>query len=139
MVHPIISPIAYDATLISELRWQAKGIEMPDNANRIGACVMDRFALANSLHAANARVVAGQWALLEQRVHVRELERCGLDASLAKALLRIYEQSQEMNILDRNQLNRTLITTATDTPSPVHYDDRDFFDADDDIYLQQAA
>jgi hypothetical protein len=28
---------------------------------------------------------------------------------------------------------------ATDKPSPVHYDDRDFFDADDDIYLQQAA
>ena len=101
---------------------------------------MDRFALADSLRAASARVVAGQWALLEQRVHVRELERCGLDASLAKALLQIYEQSQEMNILDRNQLRQTLTSTATDKPSPVHYDDRDFFDAnDDDIYLQQAA
>jgi hypothetical protein len=139
MVHPIISPIAYGATLIPELRWQAEGFEMPDNANRIGACVMDRFALADSLRAASARVVAGQWALLEQRVHVRELERCGLEASLAKALLQIYEQSQEMNILDRNQLRQTLTATATDKPSPVHYDDRDFFDANDNIYLQQAA
>jgi hypothetical protein len=112
---------------------------MPDNANRIGACVMDRFALADSLRAASARVVAGQWALLEQRLHVRELERCGLDASLAKALLQIYEQSQEMNILDRNQLRQTLTATATDKPSPVHYDDRDCFDANDNIYFQQAA
>lgn len=130
--------MAYGAAFIPELRWQAEGFEMPNNANRIGACVMDRFALADSLRAASARVVAGQWALLEQRVHVRELERCGLDASLAKALLQIYEQSQEVNILDRNQLRQTLITTATDKPSPVHYDDRDLFDADDD-YFQQAA
>ena len=100
---------------------------------------MDRFVLADSLRAASARVVAGQWALLEQRVHVRELERCGLDASVAKALLQIYEQSQEMNILDRRQLNQTLITTAIDNPSPVHYDDHEFVAADDDVYLQQAA
>ena len=29
--------------------------------------------------------------------------------------------------------------TAADKPAPVHYDDRDFFDADNDIYLRQAA
>ena len=98
---------------------------------------MDRFALADSLRAANARVVAGQWALLEQRAHVRELERCGLDASVAKSLLLVYEQSQEINILDRN-LHQTVITTATDKPSPVDHDDSDFFDADDS-YFRQAA
>lgn len=99
---------------------------------------MDRFALADSLRAASARVVAGQWALLEQRAHVRELERCGLDASVAKSLLQIYEQSQEMNILDRN-LHHTVITTATDKPSPVDDDDdSDFFDVDDS-YFRQAA
>ena len=98
---------------------------------------MDRFALADSLRAANARVVAGQWALLEQRAHVRELERCGLDASVAKSLLLVYEQSQEINILDRN-LHQTVITTATDKPAPVDHDDSDFFDADDS-YFRQAA
>jgi hypothetical protein len=139
MVHPIISPIAYGATLIPELRWQAEGFDMPDNANRIGACVMDRFALASSLRAANARVAAGQWALLEQRAQVRELERCGLDASTAKALLQIYEESQAMSIIDRNSLCHTLTRLATERPSPVDYDDRGLFDGDDDVYLRQAA
>ena len=100
---------------------------------------MDRFALAGSLRAANARVVAGQWALLEQRAQVRELEQCGLDASTAKALLRIYEESQAMSIIDRNRLSHSLMSLATARPSPVDYDDRGLFDSDDDIHLQQAA
>jgi hypothetical protein len=100
---------------------------------------MDRFALTSSLRAANARVAAGQWALLEQRVQIRELEQCGLDASLARALLRIYEQSQATSILDRNRLHHALTSPAADVPSPVDYDDRGLFDADDDIHLQQAA
>jgi hypothetical protein len=137
--HPILSPMAYGATLILELRWQAEGLEMPDNANRTGACVMDRFGLASSLRVANARVAAGQWALLEQRVQIRELEQCGLDASLARALLRIYEQSQAMSILDRNRLHQALTSPAAAEPSPVDYDDRGLFDADDDLHLRQAA
>ena len=101
---------------------------------------MDCFALAGSLRAANARVVAGQWALLEQRAHVRELEQCGLDASTAKALLEIYEEQQATSIIDRNSLSHTLTILATDRPSPVDYDDRGLFDAaDDDIHLRQAA
>jgi hypothetical protein len=131
--------MAYGATLNLELRWQAEGFEMPDNASRKGACVMDCFALAGSLRAANARVMAGQWALLEQRAQVRELEQCGLDASTAKALLQIYEEQQAMSIIDRNSLCQTLTILATDSPSPVDYDDRGLFDADDDFHLQQAA
>jgi hypothetical protein len=131
--------MAYGATLILELRWQAEGLEMPDNANRTGACVMDRFGLASSLRVANARVAAGQWALLEQRVQIRELEQCGLDASLARALLRIYEQSQAMSILDRNRLHQALTSPAAAEPSPVDYDDRGLFDAEDDLHLRQAA
>ena len=100
---------------------------------------MDRFALADSLRAASARVVAGQWALLDQRLQIRELERYGLDASLAKALLQIYEQSQEMNILDRNRCARRWRARRPTSRRPIDYDDRDFFDADDDIYLQLAA
>ena len=129
----------YGATLILELRWQVEGIEMPDSATRIGACVMDRFALAGSLRVATARVVAGQRALLEQRAQIRELEQCGLDASPAKALLRIYEQSQAMSIFDRNRLHHALTSPAADEPSPADYDDRGLFDGDDDIYLRQAA
>ena len=131
--------MAYGVTLILELRWQAEGIEMPDSANRIGACVMDHFALAGSLRAANARVVAGQWALLDQRMQIRELEQRGLDASPAKALLRIYEQSQAISIVDRNRLDQALTSLATATSSSVDYDDRGLFDADDDIYHRQAA
>jgi len=100
---------------------------------------MDRFGLASSLRVANARVAAGQWALLEQRVQIRELEQCGLDASLARALLRIYEQSQAMSILDRNRLHHALTGPAAAEPSPVDYDDRGLFDAEDDLHLRQAA
>jgi hypothetical protein len=100
---------------------------------------MDRFALAGSLRAANARVVAGQWALLEQRAQVRELEQCGLDASMAKALLEIYEEQQAMSVIDRNSLSHTLTRLAADRSAPVDYDDRGLFDADDDFHLKQAA
>ena len=100
---------------------------------------MDRFALANSLRAANARVIAGQWTLLEQRGQIRELEQCGLDASVARALLRIYEQSQAASILDRNRLHHALTSPAAAEPSLVDYDDRGLFDTDDDIHLRQAA
>jgi hypothetical protein len=100
---------------------------------------MDRFALAGSLRAAHARVVAGQRALLDQRLQIRELERYGLDASLAKALLHIYEQSQALSVFDRNRLYHELASPTTDEPLPIDYDDRDLFDADDDIYLPLAA
>ena len=99
---------------------------------------MDHFALEGSLRVAIARVVAGQRALLEQRIQIRDLEQYGLDASTAKALLRVYEQSQAMSILDRNRLYHALTTTAADEPSPIHYDDRDLID-DDDIYHRLAA
>ena len=44
-----------------------------------------------------------------------------------------------MSIIDRNSLSHTLTILATDRPSPVDYDDRGLFDADDDLYLRQAA
>lgn len=90
---------------------------------------MDHLALEGSLRAACARVVAGQRALLEQRVQIRELEQCGHDAATARALLRIYEQSQATNILDRNRLYRELTIAAAD--------DRELFN--DDIDYQLAA
>jgi hypothetical protein len=83
---------------------------------------MDRFALEGSLREACARVLAGQRALLEQRVQIRELEQCGHNAATAKALLQIYLQSQATNILDRNRLYRELMVHATDDGAPLDND-----------------
>ncbi len=90
---------------------------------------MDRFALEGNLREACARVVAGQRALLEQRVQIRELELCGHNAATARALLQIYQQSQTTNILDRNRLYRELMINAADDSAPL----------DDDLDYQLAA
>ena len=94
---------------------------------------MDRFALEDSLRGASARVVAGQRALLSQRDQIRELEQCGLDASPARALLRVYEQSQAMALFDRNRLAHALETAVV-----IDETDHDAF-ADIDTYHRQAA
>ena len=80
---------------------------------------MDRFALEHNLRGASARIVACQEALLSQRFQVRELERCGLDASVARALLEIYEDSKAMAIVNRDSLASTLKMAAFATAVPV--------------------
>ena len=90
---------------------------------------MDRFALEGSLREACARVMAGQRALLEQRVQIRELEQCGHNAATARALLQIYLQSQTTNIIDRNRLYHELMGHAADDGAPI----------DNDINYQLAA
>ncbi len=111
---------------------------------------MDRFAFTHSLRDANARVVAGQRALLEQRLQIRELEQYGLDATPARALLHVYEQSQEMNMFDRNRLMGVMASGVLEAPSTVDYDDRglDEYETghenghetfDDEIFHLQAA
>jgi hypothetical protein len=69
---------------------------------------MDRFALEHNLRDASARVVACRQALLSQRLQVRELERSGLDASVARALLEIYEESKEMALFNHDCLAQAL-------------------------------
>lgn len=69
---------------------------------------MDRFALEHNLRDACARVVACQEALLSQRIQVRELERSGLDASVARALLDIYEESKAMALFNRDFVAKSL-------------------------------
>jgi hypothetical protein len=76
---------------------------------------MDRFALEHNLRDASARIVACQEGLLLQRYQVRELERCGLDASLARALLEIYEESKAMAVFNRESLASTLKMAAFTT------------------------
>jgi hypothetical protein len=80
---------------------------------------MDRFALEHNLRGAAARIVACQEALLSQRYQVRELERCGLDASLARALLEIYEESKAMALFNRDSLASTLKMAAFATSAPA--------------------
>jgi hypothetical protein len=65
---------------------------------------MDRHTLELNFRAAHARAAQGHQALLRQRQYIRELEQGGLDTATAKALLRIYEQSQAMNLFDRDRL-----------------------------------
>jgi hypothetical protein len=94
---------------------------------------MDRFALEHNLRNASARIVACQEALLSQRYQVRELERCGLDASLARALLEIYEESKAMAVVNRDSLANTLRMAAftTAAPADASIDDHEtFFDAE---------
>ena len=80
---------------------------------------MDRFALEHNLRDASARIVACQEALLLQRYQVRELERCRLDASLARALLEIYEESKAMAVFNRDSLASTLKMAAFTTAAPA--------------------
>ena len=86
---------------------------------------MDRFALEHNLRAASARIVACQEDLLSQRFQVRELERCGLDASMARALLEIFEESKAMAVFNRDSLASTLrmATFATAAPADPSIDD----------------
>jgi hypothetical protein len=69
---------------------------------------MDRYALQHCFRDACSRVVSDRQALLRQRQHILELERCGLDAAPARALLRAYEHSQAMNLFDRDRLRQAL-------------------------------
>jgi len=80
---------------------------------------MDRFALEHNLRDASARIIGCQESLLSQRYQVRELERCGLDASLARALLEIYEESKAMAVFNRDSLASTLKMAAFTTTAPA--------------------
>jgi len=101
---------------------------------------MDRFALEHNLRAASARIVACQETLLSQLSQVRELERCGLDASMARALLEIFEESKEMAVFNRDSLASTLkmATFATAAPADPSLDDHENF-GDAEFHHRLAA
>jgi hypothetical protein len=101
---------------------------------------MDRFALEHNLRDASARIVACQEALLSQRSQVRELERCGLDASLARALLEIYAESKAMAVCNRDSLASTFRTAnfTTTAPADPPIDDHETF-VDAEFHHRLAA
>lgn len=80
---------------------------------------MDRFTLEHNLRDAYARLLACQQDVLSQRAQVRELERYGLDASMARALLRTYEESKEMAVFNRDCLSNALRTANFTTGTAV--------------------
>ena len=108
---------------------------------------MDRFRMEHSLRDACARVTACQQALLSQRVQVRELERSGLDASVARALLEIYEESNAMALFNRDCVAKSVAlaqrTTQGTTGAAIDPSndeaDHDETLLDDDFFYLEAA
>ena len=104
---------------------------------------MDSFVLEHNLRDACARVMACQQALLSQRVQVRELERSGLDASVARALLEIYEESKAMALFNRDCVAKALAlgqcTTGAGVDPPIDDADHDETVLDDDFFYREAA
>jgi len=102
---------------------------------------MDRFVLEHNLRDACARVMACQQALLSQRVQVRELERSGLDASVARALLEIYEESKAMALFNRACVAKAVALAQCTTSAAPSIDDadRDETFLDDDFFYREAA
>jgi hypothetical protein len=103
---------------------------------------MDRIALEHHLRDACARVAACQEDVLSQRIQVRELERGGLDASVARSLLHIYEESREMAVFNRDCLARAVkmghYTAGAGAAQPVDGSDRTRF-MDDAFPYRLAA
>lgn len=102
---------------------------------------MDRHALEENLRLAGERLTACQESLLLQRRQVRELERSGLDAGLARDLLRLYEESRDMALAHRRSLAQAAQAghymggggvSLRFEPEPVH-------DLSDDSYLYRWA
>ncbi len=89
---------------------------------------MDRFTLEHNLRDAYARLLAVEHDLRSQRAQVCELERYGLDTSVARGLLQTYEESKELALFNRDCLSNALRTAAftTATTDPT-IDDHDTF------------
>jgi hypothetical protein len=104
---------------------------------------MDRFVLEHNLRGACARVTACQEALLSQRVQVRELERSGLDASVARALLEIYEESKAMALFNRDCVAKSVALaqgmTGPAVDLSIDEDDHDETFLDDDFFFYREA
>jgi hypothetical protein len=87
------------------------------------------------------RVVACQQALLSQRVQVRELERSGLDASVAGALLEIYKESKAMALFNRDCVAKAVALARCTTGAAPSIDDADHDETflDNDFLYREAA
>ena len=92
---------------------------------------MDRYTVEHNLRLACDRLVACQESLLLQRLQVRELDCSGLDATLARNLLQIYEDARDLAVSHRESLAQAAraghyLTAAGATPAGDDNDDGDF-------------
>lgn len=69
---------------------------------------MDPVTLRRRLQEAQEHVARGEWHVARQRAILRHLQESGLDATMAKALLRTLEQLQAVQLAGRNQLVQAL-------------------------------
>jgi hypothetical protein len=69
---------------------------------------MDRAMLTDHLALAEKHVRLGQEHIAHQRELIVLLERHGHDTAGAKALLRQFEELQELHVADRDRLKRLL-------------------------------
>jgi hypothetical protein len=70
------------------------------------------MARANPKHLledAELRAQRGQRNIDRQREVVSALERDGKDATIAKALLKIFEKANEIHVADRDRLTKRLV------------------------------
>ena len=71
-------------------------------------CAMDRAAMQERLMQAEARVIEGNRRIALQRKLVRELDAHGDDSRAAKRLLAQYEESQLLQVAERDRLAKEL-------------------------------
>jgi hypothetical protein len=69
---------------------------------------MKRALLQRHLEEAESRIQRGQRNVDHQRKAVSDLERDGQDATIARALLGLFEKSLAVHVADRDQLLKEL-------------------------------
>ena len=69
---------------------------------------MKRALLQRHLEEAESRVERGQRNVDRQREAVVDLERDDQDATISKALLKIFEKANEIHVADRDRLIKEL-------------------------------
>ena len=74
----------------------------------IGICPMKPTLLQRHIEEAQSRIQRGQRNVDHQRKTVSDLERDKQDATIAKALLRMFEKALAGHVADRDQLLKQL-------------------------------
>jgi hypothetical protein len=69
---------------------------------------MDRVLAREHLAQAERHVAEGERHIAEQRARIAEAERNGLNMTVAKELLRTFEQTQELHVADRDRIRAEL-------------------------------
>ena len=69
---------------------------------------MNRLLALEHLAQAERHVAEGERHIIEQRARIAEAERGGLNTTIAKELLRTFEQTQALHLADRERVRAEL-------------------------------